>query len=243
MMTQFCAVLRKELRESARLFWKQGLVFLGYALFFQWGAVAKWASQAAGAAGGDAGVRGSLQLAGAAPALTLALTPPVVIPLFAQVILNKCLVRDRAGGGLATTLATGIPGGLLWSADVVTAFLCGWPVTLLSMGAGIALVGHPNTALSWSGNLLWIGLVVAPLVALATVSVTALLYWSTKWPDMVVSFFPVLVSFAVFGYCVDNRVPQMAAGALVTISVTMLVLVGICLLLTTRLSRQSAAGY
>ena len=37
-------------------------------------------------------------------------------------------------------IATGIPGAVLWSADVAVAFLCGCPIVVISMLAGNLLI-------------------------------------------------------------------------------------------------------
>ncbi len=244
MLIQFQAVLVKELRESVRLFWKQALVFFGYALFFQWSAVGKWASLAETSfVPGNATFKQNLQPATISPDCTLALTVPVVIPLFAQVILNKSMLRDRVGGTLATVLATGTSESLLWSADVVAAFLCGLPPAMLSMVAGDLLIcGHLGPTVALSARLALWGLFVAPLAALTIVVLTAFLYWATRWPDMIVSCFPVLISLGLFGYCVDHPVPQVSAGTIAVSSLVMLLAIGICLFLTTRLSRQFVVG-
>lgn len=172
----------------------------------------------------------------------MAITILVVVPIFGQVLLNKSLTRDRATGVVAAVLATGVPGALLWSADLAAAFACGCPIALLSMAAGCVLIFiQTGSTLAVTASALWACL-AACFAALAVVSVTAALYWATRWHDLAISSFPVLVSLWVFGYCVDNPVPEISAAGMGFAITAMLLITGISGLAAARATRPFLAG-
>jgi hypothetical protein len=236
MLSQFRAVVLKEMRESVRIFWKQAVVLFGYALFFQWSAVGKWASLALDS--------GEPRNAGVAPERTMAITILVVVPMFAQILLSRSLTRERAAGVVATVLATGIPGVLFWSAVAAAAFSCGCPIALLSMAAGYVLVyAHTGFPLAVTSTALWFALTEASLAAVAVVSLTAALYWATRWHDLVVSCLPVMVSLWVFGFCVDHPVPELSLPGTVLVVSVMLLVSAISVLVAAMASRPATAGF
>ena len=194
-LTQARAIARKELREGLRTGWKFVLQILGLAVFLNWFVVRSYVATV----GKDARL---LQLAASMSLIYVSL---MVIPYIANALLVRSLVEERHKQTILPLLATGTPPVAIWLTKLVVAFAVSYAAMLVSLGLhALMIVYYWHIPLYFTPQILLGALVVTPLLALAVVALTALVFWAFYHTHLVASVIPVVVAMSTWGFAYNS---------------------------------------
>lgn len=233
-LMQAKAIARKELCEGLRTGWKFALQILVMVAFLNWFVVRSYVAMV----GKDAKL---LQLAASISMVYVAL---MVIPFIANALLIRSLVEERNRQTILPILATGAPPAMIWLTKLAVVFVLSYAVMLVSLGLHLlVMIYYWHVMPLITTQILFGVLVVTPLLALAIVAFTALVFWAFYHTHLVASVVPVVVAMSTWGFA--NRSP--GADILHRITVvsfvasTIIIIIGaLCI---ARMPRRRIAGF
>jgi hypothetical protein len=240
------ATLSAVARKQALEMWRSGplisIVALGMAVWFEWTVLNRLLPVLRNAAGGLDSPLGT-QLLSAAPTLSMAYLPLIIIPIFGQAMLTRSHTGDLLSGSLTLTMSTGLNPGLLWGTQVITVFLGGYLLTIVAWVVAVTMIiTHLRVGLALTAPYLIAILVLSPLCALCILSLLAFCLWTIRFARVLVAMLPMTLAFVILVLAATHPATRFLAGLSVFALTGSLVVTGLCGLSISRLRRGFIVG-
>jgi hypothetical protein len=168
----------------------------------------------------------------------------MVIPYIANALLLRSLVEERQKQTILPLLATGTPPTVIWSTKLVVAFTISYAAMLISLALHmLMIVYYWHISLHLTPQILFGALVITPLLALAVVALTALIFWAFYHTQLVASVLPVVVAMSTWGFAYNSPGGGDIVRRITPISfVAPAFIIGIGILYIARMPRRRIAG-
>ncbi len=237
------AVARKQVLEMRRCGLLVPLLALGMAMWFEWTVLSRLIPALQNAARGPDQAVLTSQLLSAAPTLSMAYLPLIIIPIFGQAVLARSHTRDLISGSFSLTMSTGVNPGLLWCVQVASVFAGGYALTLVAWLFTVPLmVCGLGMAPSLTAPLLIAVLVLSPVCALCILSLLAFCLWTIRFARIIVAMLPMTLAFVILVIAATRPVTHFLAGLSVFALMGSLVVTGLCALGIARIRRGFIVG-
>lgn len=191
------SLFKKEILEEKRASKFTLITLFLFSIFFQWFNYQNYSKI----------IQGNEALLGQIVSMSLFYIAPIVIPAYANTILNRSLQSERLNKSLLVLLTTGVDAGEVWGIKIITACIISYLMYIICIVISIltmifALNINVNIDVVFVANIL----LVAPMISFNIVLLAGFLLWLFRNPMMISIVFNVGIMVGFLSFSANNPI-------------------------------------
>ncbi len=191
------SLFKKEILEEKRASKFTLITLFLFSIFFQWFNYQNYSKI----------IQGNEALLGQIVSMSLFYIAPILIPAYANTILNRSLQSERLNKSLLVLLTTGVDAGEVWGIKIITACIISYLMYIICIVISIltmifALNINVNIDVVFVANIL----LVAPMISFNIVLLAGFLLWLFRNPMMISIVLNVGIMVGFFSFSANNPI-------------------------------------